>query len=248
VFPILTAVWISLAMMVFVAGFFFTAPYGRYFRDWRGPSVEDRIGWLIMEAPAVFVFGALFLVGTNRHSVTILVFLVLWEVHYVYRCFIYPFVRRTKGKRMALAVLVLGFWFNCVNAYLNGRQLFTFSGAYTEQWISDPRFLVGLVLFFAGFVINRRADRALARLRASGQCSYEIPYGGLYHWISCPNYFGELIQWIGWATATWSAAGLAFALWTTANLIPRARAHDSWYRGHFSDYPPERKILLPGLW
>ena len=70
----------------------------------------------------------------------------------------------------------------------------------------------------------------------------------MYRWISCPNYFGEIIEWIGWAIATWSLAGLAFALWTAANLVPRAYSHHQWYRESFTDYPPERKALVPRLW
>jgi protein-S-isoprenylcysteine O-methyltransferase Ste14 len=70
----------------------------------------------------------------------------------------------------------------------------------------------------------------------------------LYRWISCPNYLGEIVEWSGWALATWSLPGLAFAVWTAANLAPRAHSHHLWYREHFEDYPPQRKALLPGLW
>jgi steroid 5-alpha reductase family enzyme len=80
-----------------------------------------------------------------------------------------------------------------------------------------------LGLFLAGFIINRGADHVLRNLRKPGVAGYKIPYGGLYRWISCPNYFGEIITWIGWAVVTWSLPGLAFAAWTAANLVPRAR-------------------------
>ncbi len=72
-----------------------------------------------------------------------------------------------------------------------------------------------------------------------------MPRGGLYAFISCPNYFGEIVEWTGWAIATWSVAGASFALWTAANLIPRARAHHRWYREQFADYPAERRAVLP---
>ena len=75
-----------------------------------------------------------------------------------------------------------------------------------------------------------------------------MPHGELYRWISCPNYLGELIEWAGWAVATWSLPGLGFAVWTAANLVPRARANHRWYRSHFADYPNERKALIPGVW
>jgi len=85
-------------------------------------------------------------------------------------------------------------------------------------------------------------------LRQPGETGYRIPQGGLYRWISCLNYFGEIIEWAGWAIATWSLPGLAFAVWTFANLAPRARAHHAWYHQHFPEYPRERRALLPGIW
>ena len=88
-----------------------------------------------------------------------------------------------------------------------------------------------------------RAEFALA-LRARNR-RYKVPTGGAYRWISCPNYFGEIVQWCGWALATWSLGGLAFAVYTTANLAPRALDHHRWYRDNFPDYPPGRRALVP---
>jgi protein-S-isoprenylcysteine O-methyltransferase Ste14 len=86
----------------------------------------------------------------------------------------------------------------------------------------------------------------LARLRNAGE-GYQIPHGLGYRWVSCPNYLGEIIQWIGWAVATWSLAGWIFAIWTMANLVPRAIAHHRWYRATFAGYPPGRRALIPYL-
>ena len=66
--------------------------------------------------------------------------------------------------------------------------------------------------------------------------------------MACPNYLGEIIEWAGFAIATWSLPGLAFALMTAANLVPRAGANWLWYRRTFPEYPPERKALIPRVW
>ena len=71
---------------------------------------------------------------------------------------------------------------------------------------------------------------------------------GVFKWISCPNYFGEILEWIGWALATWSLAGLSFAVWAIANLVPRARANHKWYLENFAEYPRSRKALIPKIW
>ena len=104
---------------------------------------------------------------------------------------------------------------------------------------------ITVAFFFVGWWINYRSDRTLIRLRSSTSTGYSIPHGGLYRWISNPNYLGEIIEWSGWAVASWSLGGLAFATYTVANLAPRALATHRWYRDQFPDYPSTRKALLP---
>ncbi len=201
-----------------------------------------------MEAVSPLLFAACFIIGSNAVTITELILLVAWEAHYIHRAFIYPFSLSNRDKRMPVAIICSGIFFNGVNAYLNGRYVFTFSTGYTNQWLADPRFGVGLGLFIIGFIINRQADHTLRNLRKPDEAGYKIPYGGLYRWISCPNYLGEIVTWVGWAIATWSLPGLSFAVWTIANLAPRARAHHAWYRNHFPEYPAGRKALMPGVW
>lgn len=240
--------WFVLAAATFVSLFFVTAPYGRHSRKGWGPALPSRLGWLIMEAPSALVFALCFAFGRHREMPTAWIFLGIWEVHYLYRAFVYPWLLREKDRHMPFSVVGMAVLFNTANAYLNGRFVFTFSGGYPISWLSHPAFLVGLGLFLTGFGINQWADRVLHHLRRPGETGYRIPYGGLYRWISCPNYFGEIVEWIGWAVATWSLAGLTFAVWTCANLAPRARANHRWYHRHFEGYPPQRKALLPGVW
>ncbi len=52
-----------------------------------------------------------------------------------------------------------------------------------------------------GYAINHHADSVLLSLRKPGETGYKIPYGGLYKYISCPNYFGEMVEWFGFALA-----------------------------------------------
>lgn len=246
-FNILIICWFSLAAVVFLALFFVDAPYGRHFRSGWGILINNKLGWVIMEAPAPLVFMICFIFGSNDVTVAALIFLILWEGHYLHRAFIYPLGLRSKARKMPLAIVIFGLIFNIVNGYLNGNYIYSLSGGYSNEWLSDPRFIMGVLLFTMGFIINRHADQILRDISKEGY-GYRIPYGGLYHWISSPNYFGEIVIWIGWAIATWSLAGLAFATWTIANLVPRAQSHHAWYRRNFPEYPSDRKALLPKLW
>jgi len=247
-FNILLISWFVLAAVIFAALFFIVAPYGRHTRRNWGPAIGDKLGWIVMEAPSPVLFAVFFVLGIKSITITAIAFLILWEAHYVHRAFIYPFSRRVGASGMAVAVVAMGFMFNIGNAYLNGRYLFTLSGGYSNAWLMTPQFICGAALFVAGFIINRKADDDLRNLRKPGESGYKIPDGGLYRWISCPNYFGEILTWIGWAVATWSLPGLAFAVFTVANLAPRARAHHLWYKKQFADYPPRRKALVPAIW
>lgn len=242
------AVSFPLAAVTFIALFYTSAPYGRHKRRGWGPPISPRLGWVLMESPAVIVFGFLFIIGEAPRTIPVMVFLFLWQAHYIHRAFIYPFMISDGRKIMPLIIVLMAFVFNLGNVYINGRYLFSLSGGYPESWISSPQMLVGSALFTSGFVTNRWSDRTLQNLRKPGETGYKIPYGGLYRWVSCPNYLGEILEWTGWAILTWSLPGLAFALWTFANLAPRALAHHSWYQQHFTDYPKERKALIPGVW
>lgn len=167
---------------------------------------------------------------------------------YIHRAFIYPLSLKSSHEKMPLSIALSGILFNIMNASINGFYVFGLSGGYTDQWLADPRFIIGTALFAGGFVIHRYSDYTLGKLRTTGETGYKMPQGGPYRWISCPNYFGEIMIWAGWAVATWSLAGLSFALWTFANLAPRARSHHAWYHEHFPDYPDGRKALIPGTW
>ena len=105
--------------------------------------------------------------------------------------------------------------------------------------------MIGTLIFFMGFMINRQSDAILRALRQPGDTDYKVPHGGLYRWISCPNYLGEIIQWSGWLCLTWNRASLAFFVWSIANLLPRALQHHQWYQAQFDSYPKTRKALIP---
>ncbi len=233
----------GLAVVTAAALLFVTAPYGRHARAGWGPTVPARVGWVAMESPAVLAFTAFYALGPHRAEAAPLALLALWLAHYVHRAFVFPFTMRG-GKRMPVLVAALGFSFNVLNAWVNARWIST-QGDYPASWLSDPRLLAGAAIFAAGLAINVRADRRLVALRAPGETGYKIPRGGLYEYVSSPNYLGEIVEWFGWAIATWSLPGLAFAIYTVANLGPRAMQHHAWYRRTFPEYPGRRKALVP---
>jgi steroid 5-alpha reductase family enzyme len=236
------------AVAVFLALQFTVAPYGRYAQRGPGPSISSRAGWIVMESVAMVAILYFFLRQRPPMTPTLWVLIGLWELHYVNRSIVYPLRMRTRGKANPLSIVVLAAAFNTWNGYLNGHWLGVHALQYTSDWMLRPQFLLGAAVFASGLAVNVWSDEILLRLRRDSATAYSIPRGGLFRFVSCPNYLGELIEWSGWALMAWSPAALVFVLWTAANLVPRARSHHRWYRREFPDYPADRKAIVPFIY
>jgi len=246
-FQLVVLVWIAIGLITFLILVFsgIRAPYGRHTRPGWGKMIDNRIGWFWMEMPALVIMPALALLGPSPKDGLLLLLTGLWLLHYVYRTLIFPFRLKTEGKKMPVAIVISALFFNLINGFLNGYYL---------GWLHTgeaPGFgmhvAVGLVIFFTGMYINRRADQKLIALRSEGT-GYRIPKGWLFNYISCPNHFGEIIEWAGFALIAWNLPAASFALWTFFNLAPRALNHHSWYCEQFEEYPPQRKAVIPYIW
>ncbi|KAG6537175.1 hypothetical protein ZIOFF_002261 [Zingiber officinale] len=182
--------------------------------------------------------------------------LSLYLLHYVHRTIVYPlrlhFSSSSSSSKKAagfpLLISLFGFAFNLLNAYLQSRSIShyaDYTGRQAQAWL---RAAVGAVVFFWGMAINITSDSALMRLKAQGG-GYKIPRGRWFELVSCPNYMGEMMEWLGWAVMAWSPAAMGFFLYTCSNLGPRARANLQWYRDKFGDaYPKSRKAFVPFIY
>jgi protein-S-isoprenylcysteine O-methyltransferase Ste14 len=236
----------GLAAITFISLFFISAPYGRFVRPGWGVTIKAKLGWFIMELPAVLVMSYFFFTGDTQNPVNIAM-IIIWLTHYLHRTFVYPFRQSGSNKQFPLLLVVLAITFNLINGYVNGTEVFHLK-TYDTSWFFSAPFRIGLAIFIIGFSINKYAEYQLRNLRKPGETGYKIPQGGLFELISSPHYFGEIIEWTGWAILTGSVAGWAFVAYTFANLAPRAIAHHRWYKENFSDYPAGRKALIPYLW
>jgi 3-oxo-5-alpha-steroid 4-dehydrogenase 1 len=239
--------WIVVAIVLLPVQLLVTAPYGRHAHEGWGPSIPNQLGWCLMELVSLLVLAGLFLLGSNEKTGPMWIMFLLWAAHYTNRSLVYPWRTQTQGKTMPLVIVASAAGFNLVNAGLNGLYLGWLGPVYPPEWLADPRFLLGLMVFLIGAAINVWSDNRLIALRKDTEENYSIPRGGLFEWVSSPNHFGEIVQWWGFALLCWNLPALSFAVWTTANLVPRALSHHCWYRKRFADYPPERRAVLPGV-
>jgi 3-oxo-5-alpha-steroid 4-dehydrogenase 1 len=239
-------VWIGLAMVIFFLLLKITAPYGRHTSSGWGPLISNRHGWLLMELPVLIVICLFMVPAYEKISSVSWIMLILFCFHYFNRVFIYPFRLHTKGKKIPLVIVASGIFFNLVNGFSLGYYFVHFA-SYSNEWFTDVRFIAGLIIFLAGMWMNWKADNMLIALRKPDETHYVIPNGSLFNKISCPNLFGELIEWMGFAILCWSLPAFTFFIWTAANLIPRAISHHKWYKEKFTEYPAGRKAIIPYL-
>ena len=245
-FNIFIIFWVLVAIATFIYLFFNNAPYGRHIEDGWGRNISARAGWIIMESPCVILMIIFGLIVRNDLDLVHEVFLMIWLTHYTHRTFIYPFVIDMTNPKMPISIAVSAFCFNLVNVSIQAFGIFYFT-SYSSDWLSSNTFFIGLSLFFVGMFINIRSDYLIVGLRKRMGPGYHLPNKFLHKYVSSPNYFGEIIEWIGWAILTWSISGLVFLLWTIANLFPRAIAHHKWYQEKFENYPKNRKAIIPGI-
>lgn len=239
--------WIGLAVLIMPLQFVIAAPYGRHSNRKWGPEINNKVGWIVMEVVSLLAFLYFFWQGTGKTPASAFI-AALFIIHYVHRSLIYPFMLRTGNKKMPLAIVVFAILFNVVNGSINGDYLGSHPGQYDLGYFTRPNFIIGFIVFIVGAWINIRSDYYLLSLRKNAPPNtYVIPKGGLFNRISCPNHFGEILEWTGFAIIGWSLPALAFAVWTASNLIPRAWQHHRWYLRKFEDYPKGRKAVIPSI-
>lgn len=239
--------WIAIGVITFFYLLKQTAPYGRHTSEKWGPMIDNKLGWFLMEFFVLVVLCFFLIRGDVKFNLVSGIIIGLFSFHYLNRSVIFPLRIKTKGKKMPLLIILSAMGFNMMNGFLLGYYFSNFAN-YPDAWIKDPRFIIGCMVFVIGLVLNLYSDSVLIHLRKPGETGYKIPVGGMFKFISCPNLLGELIEWLGFAILTWSLPGLAFFVWTFANLVPRAISHHTWYKSKFADYPEERKAIFPYVW
>jgi len=240
-FYILNVSWIVLAIALIPLLLFVRAPYGRHSRKGWGPMIDNHWGWFWMELPALLIVPIVAFSGPTENTIFKFVLVAMWTLHYVNRTLIFPFRIKTAGKKMPLSIALSAVFFNGMNGFVNAYYLgYISSDNSTGIWL----FLIGVFLFILGMNINIKADSKLIGLRKENK-GYRIPHGGFFRYISCPNHFGEIVEWIGFAIAASNIAAIAFAIWTFSNLMPRSINHHAWYKEEFENYPKNRKALIP---
>ena len=240
-----------IAVIVFVALYFVTAGYGVFYNKKWGFAIPNKIGWILMESPVFIAMILLCVLSERDTNLVCLIFLILFEIHYFHRSFIFPFLIRGKSV-MPLSVILMGMVFNTLNALMQGGWIFYVSpvNMYEISWLTTPQFIIGTIIFFTGMIVNIHSDHIIRHLRKPGDTNHYLPKKGMFRYVTSANYFGEFVEWCGFAILTWSLSGAVFALWTFANLAPRAAKIYDNYKKEFGNELNTNKVkrILPFIY
>lgn len=83
---------------------------------------------------------------------------------------------------------------------------------------ADGFLLAGVALWALGFAIEVAADEQKRRFRSQSANAKRFITNGLWAWCRHPNYFGEILLWVGIAVAAWPALQ-GWALLTLASPL-----------------------------
>ena len=246
--------WImsAVALVVFVALYFVKAGYGIFRTSGWGCSIPNKLAWILMEAPVFVVMTVMWLKSGVGFGMPQFFFFFLFQLHYFQRSFIFPLLMKGRS-RMPVSVMAMGIVFNILNGMMQAGGIFYFApeGLYGEgiRYLTHPLALAGLFLFFAGMAINLNSDYVIRHLRQDGDTRHYLPQKGFYRYVTSANYFGEIVEWAGFALLTQSPAAWVFLWWTAANLVPRASAINRHYREEFgTEAVGKRKRIFPFLY
>ena len=245
-FYFLMIIMALVGVLVFVALYFVDAGYGKMISSKWGPAINNKLGWMIMELPVFVIMLYYWGISPYRFEPVMLAFFFIFETHYFQRVFVFPCLMRGNSK-MPLAIVAMSMVFNIINGYIQGKWLFHYSrfanpDCYPDSWLTSWQFIMGLCIFVIGFIINLHSDHVIRHLRKPGDTKHYLPKQGMYKYVTSANYFGEILEWLGWAILTWSWAGLTFFWFTCANLVPRANSIYHKYENEFPDEFDKTKL------
>nr|QIS93405.1 steroid 5-a reductase 2 SDR5A2 [Cynops orientalis] len=234
-----------LGVIMLVSQKFTPATYGKHVDVLKKQTyimVPAKCGWFLQELPSFLVPFLLVIYSPLPGSPGCRLLLLTFCAHYFHRTFIYSLF--TRGRPAPLHIVISAVIFCSCNGFLQGHCM-VYNAKYSDGWYKDISFLSGMIVFLIGMAINIHSDHILRNLRQPGEETYKIPQGGFFNYVSGANFLGEIVEWFGYAIATWTMPAFSFAFFTLCSIGPRAYHHHKFYLKKFTDYPKSRKVLIP---
>ncbi|XP_066591317.1 polyprenol reductase [Prorops nasuta] len=146
-------------------------------------------------------------------------------------------------------------YFGILIAVIGETHSFTKGSHMPLNWrnLTIYHYLLAAIFFWVG-IEQHKANLILRNLRKDKtgrfmNSGYAIPTGQLYNYISSPLQFLEILVYMILSLILWQANSFHFiTIWVIANQITCCWMNQEWYTNTFSNYPKERKILIPFIY
>ncbi|KAI8108235.1 hypothetical protein M9434_006264 [Picochlorum sp. BPE23] len=175
--------------------------------------------------------------------------LILFQVHVVRRFIETVYIMKyPKDARMHVLAYVFGLSYYIMVPMTYAYPLYAHQACRHSSVVRE---IMGVVICLLGQLVQSHSHYILSTLgKSKNTRRYVIPRGGLFQFVSCPHYFGEIVLYVGLAlTGTeGTLSGWYPCVWVVLNLILAARMTHAWYKEHFKTYPATRKALIPFLY
>ncbi|KAJ6149545.1 hypothetical protein N7471_000744 [Penicillium samsonianum] len=221
---------------------------------WRTVFIIEYLGPLLIPALFLFPLRPLLYFTFDKPLPTPsdlqLLVCALLSVHFLKREFETIFVHRFSSATMPAR-----------NIVKNSAHYWVLAGFNIAYWVFRPdataatstpnQALVyaGLALFVFGELANLNAHYILRNLRRPGTTERGIPSGFGFSVVTCPNYFFEILAWLGIflvSQLNWSV--LFFVIVGGLQMWSWGWKKEKRYRKEFGDkYKKKRAVIFPGL-
>ncbi|OAD06272.1 hypothetical protein MUCCIDRAFT_35128, partial [Mucor lusitanicus CBS 277.49] len=192
-------------------------------------------GMLLIYSPSLMA-STVFFVWSINDGRMLLVSATIF-LHYLKRVLEVLFVHRYSGQsKLKDNVLISASYFSFTSFIYYMSLSVPKSNSRLELW--------GLVMFIVGEYTNYYHHLLLRNLRKDGSKEYKIPSGGLFDYVWCPHYLGEIMSFVAMALLAQHILILILQLGSAGYLATRAYNTKKWYSDKF-DVIPSRACLIP---
>ncbi|KAI8340308.1 3-oxo-5-alpha-steroid 4-dehydrogenase-domain-containing protein [Chlamydoabsidia padenii] len=202
--------------------------------------VPSKQGMLIIYLPSVVLclLGGLWSSHQALHVKWVALFSLL---HFLKRIYEVLWVHRYSGHAILKDNIVIGISY----AGFSITQLY-FTAMVPSSETNVYEIGLGMTLFFLGEGLNHYHHLILADLRKDGIKEYKIPRGGLFEYVWCPHYLGEIISFMAMTLLSQHILIFIFQISSVGYLGVRAYNTRIWYEQTFK-ITYKKYCLIPGL-
>jgi very-long-chain enoyl-CoA reductase len=188
----------------------------------------------------VFVYLS-FKFGLTNFDAVHAVILFISNFHYIRRVLETQIDVRATDTIDVLKAFSLSFYYWFLYGYLVGVNIF--SPDFNSSFGLDK--IVYAILFLISEFNNYMCHNILRDLKVVNKGKRGIPTGNMFKYVSCANYFWEILSWVFfWLIANTMTSAL-FILWSIISMTYLAVSKHNNYVSNFDNYPKNRTAIIP---